>query len=126
MFDKTDSEGWTYHGLCPKCGKPYIYVGDVPPGGFIKGQEPCCICNENNYNFNGNSINIFNQGWVCPRCGKVFAPHINECMYCNGVSVSSVWDTSKTITESSMSSTDTVILDEDDDTLYSFTGDKNQ
>ena len=24
-----------------------------------------------------------NNGWVCPRCGKVFAPTVNECFYCN-------------------------------------------
>ncbi len=22
-------------------------------------------------------------GWVCPRCGAVYAPHINECSRCN-------------------------------------------
>ena len=24
-----------------------------------------------------------NQGWSCPRCGKVFAPFIPECKSCN-------------------------------------------
>lgn len=28
--------------ICPKCGKPYYYVGDVPEGGFSKGLEPFC------------------------------------------------------------------------------------
>lgn len=23
------------------------------------------------------------QGWQCPRCKRVFAPHVGECLYCN-------------------------------------------
>lgn len=22
-------------------------------------------------------------GWICPRCGKVYAPYIMECIKCN-------------------------------------------
>lgn len=115
MIDRTDSNGWTYNGLCPKCGKPYIYVGDVPLGGFTKGLEPYCTCNENRYNITRDSSNIFvsgNQGWVCPKCGKVFSPSIFECWYCNSASVSSI-----------VSTTDTVIRDENDDTPFTFTDD---
>ena len=38
--------GTTYNGspFCPKCGKPYTYVGDVPEGGFPVGSEPYCCC----------------------------------------------------------------------------------
>lgn len=24
-------------------------------------------------------------GWVCPKCGRVFAPDVKECCYCNDV-----------------------------------------
>ena len=30
--------------FCDKCGKPFVYVGDVPTGGFSKGSEPYCTC----------------------------------------------------------------------------------
>ena len=23
------------------------------------------------------------QGWICPKCGKVFSPNTSECIYCN-------------------------------------------
>jgi hypothetical protein len=23
------------------------------------------------------------QGWICPKCGKIWAPHIDECPQCN-------------------------------------------
>ena len=131
MIDRTDgSEAWTYNGRCDKCGKPYIYVGDVPPGGFTKGLEPYCTCHQiNNTNIDSDFLNLFNKGWTCPKCGRVFSPSIIECMYCNGVSVSSVWMTSsssgsdtysRTIDDSS---TDTVTFDEDDDIQFSFTND---
>jgi len=115
MFDKTDSSGWTYNGLCDKCGKPYIYVGDVPPGGFTKGLEPYCTCNENKYTMNRDLNNIFisgERGWICPKCGKVFSPSIIECIYCNG-----------THTLSFSSTSDTVVLKDDDDTQSTFTDD---
>jgi hypothetical protein len=25
------------------------------------------------------------QGWACPRCHKVYGPHIDECKYCNDI-----------------------------------------
>ena len=24
------------------------------------------------------------QGWVCPQCGSVWAPHVDGCKVCNG------------------------------------------
>ena len=49
---------------CEKCGKPYIYVGDVPQGGFPIGQEPYCTCYAN--------VKVINDNkWqYCPHCGK--------------------------------------------------------
>jgi hypothetical protein len=23
-----------------------------------------------------------NEGWVCPKCGRVFAPWVSQCSYC--------------------------------------------
>jgi hypothetical protein len=23
-----------------------------------------------------------NMGWECPKCGRCFGPHVNECFYC--------------------------------------------
>lgn len=25
----------------------------------------------------------FNYGWICPKCGKVYAPQVPECYICN-------------------------------------------
>jgi predicted ATP-dependent serine protease len=24
-----------------------------------------------------------NNGWICPKCGKVYAPWVSQCGYCN-------------------------------------------
>lgn len=24
-----------------------------------------------------------NNGWICPKCGRVYAPYIAECQHCN-------------------------------------------
>lgn len=29
------------------------------------------------------------KGWVCPKCGRVFAPSVTECQYCNKSSIHS-------------------------------------
>lgn len=28
-------------------------------------------------------ISNMNNGWVCPKCGRVYAPYIPECWHCN-------------------------------------------
>lgn len=32
---------------------------------------------------------MLNYGWVCPKCGRVYAPNQEMCLYCGGGSVSS-------------------------------------
>jgi len=60
--------------VCPKCNKPYIYIGDVPEGGFAQGTEPWCTCRD-----------LFVQsktqltGWICPICGRGCSPYSTFC-----------------------------------------------
>ncbi len=28
-----------------------------------------------------------NTGWVCPKCGDVYAPHVPTCSHCNATSL---------------------------------------
>ena len=32
---------------------------------------------------------MLNYGWVCPKCGRVYAPNQEMCLYCGGGSISS-------------------------------------
>ena len=50
--------GTTYTSICQRCGKLFIYVGDIPPQGFIVGNEPYCTCGT----------------VVCKECGKRYTP----------------------------------------------------
>ena len=25
------------------------------------------------------------RGWECPKCGRIFGPHVTECHYCNSI-----------------------------------------
>ena len=27
------------------------------------------------------------QGWVCPKCGRVYAPWIDKCQYCGSITI---------------------------------------
>jgi hypothetical protein len=66
-----EQKSWTGTNICPRCGKPYCYIGDVPFGGFPKGQEHYCTCNQETY---------FKQiGWVCPVCGRGVNPNLSSC-----------------------------------------------
>ena len=57
--------------ICPKCGKPYIYIGD--PIDNIR--DVVCVC-DGDYRFH---FTRPTQGWICPRCGKSHAPWVSEC-----------------------------------------------
>ena len=30
-----------------------------------------------------NQVTGFNYGWICPKCGRVYGPHVQECYNCN-------------------------------------------
>ena len=47
-----------FDSLCPNCGKPYSYIGDIPNGGFIIGCEPYCTCGTE----------------ICKKCGQRYTP----------------------------------------------------
>lgn len=62
---KTIANTGTPNTLCDKCGKPFTYVGDIPPEGFPVGSAPWCEC--------GIPCPItipINQWQYCPHCGK--------------------------------------------------------
>lgn len=62
------------NNLCKLCGRPFIYVGDVPPGGFTKGFEPYCTCHDKS-EFVSQPV----TGWKCPVCGAGVSPFTNVC-----------------------------------------------
>lgn len=63
---------------CSKCGKPFIYVGDIigDPKDYI------CQCNVKRQ-----WQPYQNYGWTCPQCGKVNAPFVRECDHGQGYKV---------------------------------------
>ena len=67
------SGGYNYgNGRCDKCGKPFVYVGDIPYGGFIEGLEPYCTCN-----LKKQTAGMY--GWICPKCGAGLSPFTTIC-----------------------------------------------
>lgn len=48
------------------------YIGDWPPSPI-----PCDPINI------PNSPNTLNYGWICPKCGRVLAPHVSSCPNCS-------------------------------------------
>jgi len=31
-----------------------------------------------------------NKGWICPKCGRVYAPWIDKCQYCGGSTITNM------------------------------------
>jgi hypothetical protein len=59
--------------------KPYCYIGDIPNGGFIKGQEPYCTCNQG-VPYTISFPDTYKQiGWICPVCGRGVNPNLSSC-----------------------------------------------
>lgn len=57
MIDQTNYTGSPF---CNKCGKMFIYVGNVPQGGFPVGTEPWCTCGTH----------------ICSKCGQRVADKV--------------------------------------------------
>ena len=83
---------------CPKCGQEmYSTVSggsDTVRGNYTETKHICPKCHyEVSDNFNDlvyrapffqpdQSVTVTNYGWICPKCGAVLSPSIQECPYC--------------------------------------------
>ena len=83
---------------CPKCGQEmYSTVSggsDTVRGNYTETKYICPKCHyEVIDNFNDlvyrapffkpdNSVTVTDYGWICPKCGAVLSPSIQECPYC--------------------------------------------
>lgn len=104
-------EKWTkINGKCPKCGKESVERNDsiVLTSNPPQNQYRCTECNSiwsatndnNAVNLPQADNSILNgpqvgdvpsygfgwgqQGWVCPKCGRVYSPYTSMCPYCSG------------------------------------------
>lgn len=81
---------------CPKCSEEmYSSVSagsDTARGNYIETKYICPKCHYE-VNFNDlvyrapffqpdHSVTVTNYGWICPKCGAVLSPSIQECPYC--------------------------------------------
>ena len=81
---------------CPKCGEEmYSTIGggfDTTRDNYVKTKYVCPKCGYE-VNFNDlvyrapffqpdHSVTVTNYGWICPKCGAVLSPSIQECPYC--------------------------------------------
>ena len=51
---------------------------------------------------------MLNYGWICPKCGRVYAPNQEMCLYCGGDRVSSPATSTKPIRQGGEISWDTI------------------
>ena len=77
--------------LCPNCGAPMSYD-------YIHDTWYCTSCGcieKDNIGMSDKTAATKEQfifaeapkyGWVCPKCGKVYAPDVKECFTCNCLS----------------------------------------
>lgn len=87
---------------CPKCGKEmYSSVSagsDTARGNYIDTKYVCPGCgyeakniiDVNGIGMIGNFVPDYpatNYGWICPKCGAVLSPSIQECPYCTSYKV---------------------------------------
>ena len=83
---------------CPKCGEEMYSTisggSDSVRGNYTETKHICPKCHyEVSDNFNDlvyrapffkpdHSVTVTNYGWICPKCGAVLSPSIQECPYC--------------------------------------------
>ena len=83
---------------CPKCGEEMYSTisggSDSVRGNYTETKHICPKCHyEVSDNFNDlvyrapffqpdYSVTVTNYGWICPKCGAVLSPSIQECPYC--------------------------------------------
>ena len=59
--------------VCEYCGKPHMPIPTLE----LRGRYCSCV----SYTTPTEPPPL---GWRCPGCGRVFAPDVKECGYCNG------------------------------------------
>jgi len=80
----------TWGGGCPGCG------GDPYTGGFW--HYHWCPFNPNKPTFTPYDDQQ-RYGWICPKCGAVYAPYMPYCTNCKGTMVTYIYDTNVTTDE---------------------------